>query len=65
MKIGLALSGGGVLGAAHIGVIEELAKSGIEPDFICGSSAGALIGLAYAINGLESLNAIFDELAGS
>jgi len=65
MKIGLALSGGGVLGAAHIGVIEELAKSGIEPDFICGSSAGALIGLAYAINGLESLNAIFDELVGS
>ncbi len=53
------------MGAAHIGVIEELAKSGIEPDFICGSSAGALIGLAYAINGLESLNAIFDELAGS
>jgi NTE family protein len=65
IKIGLALSGGGVLGAAHIGVIEELAKFGIEPDFICGSSAGALIGLAYAINGLESLNAIFDELAGS
>ncbi len=65
IKTGLALSGGGALGAAHIGVIEELEKAGIRIDFVCGSSAGALIGLAYAIDGLASLDAIFSEIARS
>lgn len=47
-KIGLALSGGGARGLAHIGVIEILEKNNIPIDFIAGSSAGAVIGAFYA-----------------
>jgi len=42
--IGLVLSGGGVRGAAHIGVYQALIESGIKPDYIAGSSAGAIVG---------------------
>ncbi len=64
-KIGLALSGGGALGAAHIGVIEEIEKAGIKPDYVCGVSSGAIIGLIYALGGAKALRDFFDELAGS
>jgi len=47
-KIGLALGGGGVRGLAHIGVLKVLEQEGIKIDLIAGSSAGALIGGAYA-----------------
>jgi len=48
MKISLVLSGGGAKGYAHIGVIEELKKEGLEIVSISGTSMGAVIG------GLES-----------
>jgi NTE family protein len=48
MKIGLVLSGGGARGLAHIGVLMALEESGITPNFISGSSAGAMIGAFYA-----------------
>lgn len=60
MKIGLALSGGGALGAAHIGVLKELEKNKIKIDSICGTSAGAIVGLLYADGGLESIEQFFD-----
>lgn len=60
-KIGLALSGGGALGAAHIGAIEALEKNGIKIDYICGVSSGAIIGLAYAAGGLAALRKFYDE----
>lgn len=47
-KVGLALGGGGVRGLAHIGVLNVLAQEGIDIDLIVGTSAGALIGGAYA-----------------
>jgi NTE family protein len=47
-KIGLALGGGAAKGLAHIGVLEVLEEYQIEPDFIAGTSAGALIGGLYA-----------------
>lgn len=47
-KIGLALSGGGSRGYAHIGVIKILEQNNISVDFIAGSSAGALIGAMYS-----------------
>lgn len=47
-NIGLALGGGGFLGAAHIGVIHALEEKGISPGFISGTSVGALIGALYA-----------------
>ncbi len=47
-KIGLALGGGSARGMAHIGIFHVLEKYGIPIDMIAGSSAGALIGSAYA-----------------
>jgi NTE family protein len=47
-KIGLALSGGAIHGAAHIGVIQVLEREGIRADIVTGTSAGAIVGAAYA-----------------
>lgn len=49
MKIGLALSGGGVKGAAHIGVIQALEESGVKVEFIGGTSSGSIVAALYAI----------------
>lgn len=46
-KIGLALSGGAVRGAAHLGVLEVLEREGIRPDFVAGVSAGSVVGALY------------------
>ena len=48
MNIGLVLSGGGMRGAAHIGVIKALEEYNISPTHIAGSSAGAIVGSLYA-----------------
>lgn len=45
---GLVLSGGGMRGAAHAGVIKALEEHGIEPDVVAGTSAGAIVGGLYA-----------------
>ena len=50
MKVGLALSGGGAKGFAHIGVIRCLEKLGVVPYCISGTSMGALVGGWYASN---------------
>lgn len=47
-KIGLALSGGGARGAAHIGVLRELERLRVPIDYIAGTSIGAIVGAAYA-----------------
>jgi NTE family protein len=47
-KLGLALGGGGARGFCHIGVFKVLEEEGITLDVIAGTSAGALIGGAYA-----------------
>lgn len=47
-KLGLALSGGGAKGFAHLGVLKFLDEKGIRPDIISGTSAGALAGVLYA-----------------
>lgn len=46
--VALALGGGGLRGLAHIGVLRALEEAGIEPDLVVGTSAGALVGAAYA-----------------
>lgn len=46
--LALVLGGGGLRGFAHLGVIRALEESGIEPDILVGTSAGALVGAAYA-----------------
>ena len=48
MNIGLVLSGGGVRGVAHIGVIKALEELGILPTHIAGTSAGAIVGALYS-----------------
>jgi NTE family protein len=47
-KLGVALGGGFARGIAHIGVLHTLEKNGIPVDYIAGTSAGALAGIAYA-----------------
>ncbi|SIQ64993.1 patatin-like phospholipase family protein [Maribacter ulvicola] len=48
MNIGLVLSGGGIRGVAHIGVIKALEEHNIFPNYISGTSAGAVVGALYA-----------------
>ena len=45
---GLALSGGGARGFAHVGALKVLDEMGVRPDIISGTSAGSLIGVLYA-----------------
>ena len=47
-KIGLALSGGGARGFAHVGVLRAFAENDIPVDVIAGTSAGSFVGGAYA-----------------
>lgn len=55
--VGVALGSGAARGWAHIGVLQELAEVGIEPDVVCGSSIGAAVGGAYVAGHLETLEA--------
>jgi len=47
-SIGLVLSGGGVRGMAHIGLIKALKEHDIQVGHVAGSSIGALVGALYA-----------------
>ena len=47
-KVGLALSGGGARGIAHIGILKTLEKYKVPIDYISGTSIGALIGALYS-----------------
>lgn len=49
MKIGIALSGGGIRGIAHSGVLKALEDYGIKVDIIGGTSSGGLIASLYAM----------------
>ena len=46
--LGLALSGGGAKGFAHLGIFKILEEKGLRPDVIAGTSAGALMGALFA-----------------
>ena len=47
-KLGLALSGGGAKGFAHVGVFKLLEECALMPDIIAGTSVGALMGALFA-----------------
>lgn len=49
-KVGLALGGGGAKGVAHIGVLKALEDAKVRPDFIAGTSVGAMVAAMYAFN---------------
>lgn len=46
--VALVLSGGGMRGYAHIGVLKVLEEEGIRADLVVGTSAGSLVGALYA-----------------
>jgi NTE family protein len=48
MSFGLALSGGGLKGVAHVGVLKALHDYNMYPSFISGASAGAVVAALYA-----------------
>lgn len=48
-SIGLALSGGGAKGLAHIGVIKALEEHQIPIDYVSGTSIGSIVGMLYCI----------------
>jgi len=48
LKLGLALSGGGARGLAHIGVLKALEANQIQVDYLAGTSMGGVIAAAYA-----------------
>lgn len=47
-KIGIALSGGGARGIAHIGALQALEENGIKADCLAGTSAGSIVAALYA-----------------
>ncbi|RTE54889.1 phospholipase [Arenibacter aquaticus] len=61
-SVGLVLSGGGVKGMAHIGLIRALNEFGINAHMVSGTSVGALIGALYANgNSVEEMLQFFKE----
>src|ERR1700678_3275119 len=61
------LGGGGVLGAAEVGMARALLEAGVQPDLVCGTSVGAINGADIAADptpdGAQRLLAIWDALA--
>ena len=54
-RIGIALGAGAARGWSHIGVLERLSESAIEPDVLAGTSIGALVAGCYAAGRLGEL----------
>lgn len=48
VRIGLALGGGGVRGAAHLGALSVLERAGVSFDVVAGTSIGAVVGAGVA-----------------
>lgn len=48
MSFGLCLAGGGVKGAAHVGVLKALEEKKIKIDYIGGTSSGSIVASLYA-----------------
>ena len=61
MRVALVLSGGGVKGYAHLGVLRILEKENIKIDYITGTSIGALIGTLYSIGySIDEIEKVLD-----
>ncbi len=48
-KVAVVLSGGGVKGAAHVGVLRAVEEAGLPIDYVVGTSMGAIVGGLYAM----------------
>jgi NTE family protein len=53
MKLGIALGGGSLRGAAHVGILQVLEENGIIPDLVAGTSAGSIVASLFA-SGLKA-----------
>ncbi|MEJ2115532.1 MAG: patatin-like phospholipase family protein, partial [Gammaproteobacteria bacterium] len=63
-NIGLALGGGAVLGAVHIGVLKALEESKYNVRWISGTSVGAFIAALYAFDhNASEIEEIANELS--
>ena len=49
LKVGLALGAGSYRGYAHIGILQGLARIGLKPDYLAGTSIGAAVAGLYAM----------------
>lgn len=49
MKLGIALSGGGIRGIAHAGALRAFEENGIKPDILSGTSSGSIVATLYAM----------------
>lgn len=49
MKLGIALSGGGIRGIAHAGVLKAFEENDIKIDMVSGTSSGSIIATLYAL----------------
>lgn len=63
-SVGLALSGGGARGLAHIGVLRALEREGISVDYLAGTSMGGVIAAGYAA-GMSSYDLERESLAAT
>ncbi|HSP38002.1 MAG TPA: patatin-like phospholipase family protein [Frankiaceae bacterium] len=67
--VAFVLGGGGILGAAEVGMARALADAGVRPDLILGTSIGALNGAFLAADagpaGADRLAGLWRELSSS
>ena len=68
-KVAFVLGGGGLRGAAEVGMLKALAETDIRPDMVVGTSIGSINGSLIASGDFETkvaeLEARWEELAGS
>ena len=63
LKVALVLSGGGVKGYAHLGVLRVLERENIKIDYITGTSIGAFVGTLYSIGySIDEIEKILDDV---
>lgn len=61
-KLGVALSGGGARGFAHVGALQAIEEAGLKPDIIAGVSAGSIVAVLYASGmPLDEMPRIFED----
>ncbi|CAL5228372.1 g11492 [Coccomyxa viridis] len=60
-RTALVLSGGGALGAFHIGVVKALREQGLLPRVIAGSSVGSIVAACVGTRDDEELKELFDN----
>lgn len=67
--VAFVLGGGGILGAAEVGMLAALLEAGIQPDVVVGTSIGAINGAAIAADptpeGAQRLSELWQEVSDS